>query len=388
MSVIAFIPARGGSKSIPGKNIKFFCGKPLIYWNLYELQKSKVDKIVVATDSDNIKLVVESFNFSKVIIYERSSENSQDTSSTESVMIEYINNSDLSDLDTFILVQATSPFTQTIHFNEGLELFKKYDSVLSCTVTKKFAWREDGVSLNYDINNRPRRQDYQGNLIENGAFYISTVLNIKVTNNRISGKIGIYKMPEYSSLEIDDPIDWILAEQIMKRYIIKNMKRDFSNIKILFSDVDGVLTDAGMYYTENGDEFKKFCTYDGMGLELLQNYGIKIGIITSEDKKLNRRRAQKLKLDYDFHAAKDKLKIIKELCKRENITLNEVAYIGDDINCLELLSNVGIAACPSNAMEKIKSIPNIIQLSKKGGEGVVREFVELILFKDENMERY
>ncbi|MBT4738306.1 MAG: acylneuraminate cytidylyltransferase, partial [Flavobacteriales bacterium] len=84
MSVIAFVPARGGSKSIPEKNIKYFCGKPLIYWNLHELQKSEVDEIVVATDSDNIKLVVESFKFSKVKVYDRSSENSQDTSSTES----------------------------------------------------------------------------------------------------------------------------------------------------------------------------------------------------------------------------------------------------------------------------------------------------------------
>ena len=379
MSVIAFIPARGGSKSIPEKNIKSFCGKPLIYWNLHELQKSNVEKIVVATDSENIKSVVESFNFSKVIVYERNSENSQDTSSTESVMLEYINSSNLSDSDIFMLVQATSPFTQTIHFNEGLELIKKYDSILSCTISKKFAWKEDGVPINYDLNNRPRRQDNKGNLIENGAFYISTVVNIKDSNNRISGNIGIYKMPEYSSVEIDESLDWIVAESLMRRFILNQKRHDFSKIKIFLSDVDGVLTDAGMYYTEGGDEFKKFCAYDGMGMQLLQKSGIKVGILTTEDKQLNRRRAQKLKLDFDFHGSKNKLQIVKALCKSENITLNEVAYIGDDVNCFELLSNVGIAACPGNAMKKIKSIPNIIQLSKKGGEGVVRELVELIL---------
>ena len=151
------------------------------------------------------------------------------------------------------------------------------------------------------------------------------------------------------------------------------------DIKFFFSDVDGVLTDGGMYYTENGDEFKKFCTYDGMGFQLLQRRGIKVGILTTEDRLINKRRAQKLGLDFDFHGAKDKLQIVKDLCKSENITLNEVAYIGDDVNCFELLSNVGIAACPENAVKKIKSIPNIIQLSKKGGEGVVRELVELIL---------
>lgn len=378
MSIIAFIPARGGSKSIPEKNIKSFCGKPLIYWNLQELQNSNADKIVVATDSEKIKNIVNSFNFSKVSVYDRSSENSQDISSTESVMLEYIDSVKLSDSDTFMLVQATSPFTQKNHFNEGLELFEKHDSVLSCCESKRFSWR-DGKALNYDIYNRPRRQDFDGTLIENGAFYISSVSDIKKTNNRISGEIATYKMPDFTYTEIDELEDWIVAESLMKKFILKDKIPYFSKIKIFLSDVDGVLTDAGMYYTENGDEFKKFCTYDGMGFQLLQKSGVKVGMLTTEDRELNRRRAKKLGLDFDFHGAKDKLQIVKELCEREKITLNEVAYIGDDVNCFELLSNVGIAACPNNAVKRIKSIPNIIHLQKNGGEGVVREFVELIL---------
>ncbi len=140
-----------------------------------------------------------------------------------------------------------------------------------------------------------------------------------------------------------------------------------------------MLTDGGMYYTENGDEFKKYSVYDGMGFQLLQKTGVKVGIVTTEDKQMNRRRSNKLGLDYDFHGVKDKLQLIKNLCKQENIFLENIAYIGDDVNCFDLLSNVGVAACPKNAMKKIKSIPNIIQLQKNGGEGVVREFIELIL---------
>ena len=378
MSVIAFIPARGGSKSIPEKNIKSFCGKPLIFWNLQELQNSNADNIVVATDSEKIKNIVNSFNFSKVSVYDRSNENSQDISSTESVMLEYINSINLSDTDTFMLVQATSPFTQKNHFNEGLELFEKHDAVLSCCESKRFSWR-DGKSMNYDIYNRPRRQDFEGTLIENGAFYISSVSDIKKTKNRISGDIATYKMPEFTYTEIDEPEDWIVAESLMKKFILKDKTPDFSKIKIFLSDVDGVLTDAGMYYTENGDEFKKFCTYDGMGFQLLQKTGIKVGILTTEDRELNRRRAKKLGLDFDFHGAKDKLQIVKNLCEKENVSLDEIAYIGDDVNCFELLSNAGISACPMNTVSKIKSIPNIIQLQKNGGDGVVREFVELIL---------
>jgi YrbI family 3-deoxy-D-manno-octulosonate 8-phosphate phosphatase len=378
MSVIAFIPARGGSKSIPEKNIKSFCGKPLIFWNLQELQNSEVNEIIVATDSDKIKSVVNSFGFSKVKVYDRSSKNSQDISSTESVMLEYINSVNLADEDTFMLVQATSPFTQTSHFNEGLSLFKKYDSILTCCESKRFSWRE-GKALNYDIYNRPRRQDHKETLIENGAFYISSVSDIKSTKNRISGNIGIYEMPEFTYTEIDEPEDWIVAEALMNRFVLNSKTLDFSNIKLFLSDVDGVLTDAGMYYTEKGDEFKKFCTYDGMGFQLLQKTGIKVGILTTEDRDLNRRRAKKLGLDFDFHGAKDKLQIVKDLCAKENITLDEVAYIGDDVNCFSLLSNVGIAACPDNAVPKIKAIPNIMQLKKNGGDGVVREFVELFL---------
>ena len=380
MSVIAFIPARGGSKSIPGKNIKDFCGRPLIYWNLFALEKSElIDEVVVATDSENIFKKVKEFNFSKVKLYKRSPENAQDHSTSEAIMLEYINYAKLSSTDTFMLVQATSPFTRTEDFNNGLNLMSTYDTVFSCAKIKRFIWNKDGNPLNYDHNNRPRRQDFDGTFMENGAFCISSVSDIIYHNNRISGNIGICEMPEYTFVEIDEVEDWIMAEQLFLKHHSSEYKTNFNKIKLLLSDVDGVLTDAGMYYTEDGDEFKKFCTYDGMGFQLLQKTGIKVGILTTEDRNLNKRRAIKLGLDFDFHGAKDKLKIVKDLCIKENITIDEVAYIGDDINCFSLLSHVGIAACPNNAVDKIKAIPNIIQLNKNGGEGVVREFVELIL---------
>ena len=157
-------------------------------------------------------------------------------------------------------------------------------------------------------------------------------------------------MAEYTFVEIDEVEDWIMAEQLFIKNHSSDYKFNFNKIKLLLSDVDGVLTDAGMYYTENGDEFKKFCTYDGMGFQLLQKTGIKVGILTTEDRSLNRRRAKKLGLDFDFHGAKDKLQIVKDLCIKENISLDEVAYIGDDVNCFSILSHVGIAACPNNAV--------------------------------------
>jgi len=191
----------------------------------------------------------------------------------------------------------------------------------------------------------------------------------------------VCEMPEYTAVEIDEEEDWIIAESLMKRYILREEKLKPKKIKLFVSDVDGVLTDAGMYYSESGDELKKFNTHDGMAFQLLREKGIKTAIVTSEDTKLVSSRAKKLKVDYLYQGKMHggKLDAVLDICNIEKISIDQVAYIGDDINCFELLSSVGVAACPSNSTPKIKSIPNIILLQKKGGEGVVREFVEEIL---------
>ncbi|HPI11712.1 MAG TPA: HAD hydrolase family protein [Catalimonadaceae bacterium] len=152
-----------------------------------------------------------------------------------------------------------------------------------------------------------------------------------------------------------------------------------AKIKIFLTDVDGVLTDAGMYYTESGDELKKFNTHDGMGMKLIQQAGVKTGIITTENTKIVERRAAKLKVDYLYQGVYPKVNAAKEICEKEGVSLDEVAYIGDDVNCLELLSCVGLAACPANALPKIKAIPGIKILEKAGGEGAVREFIDWIM---------
>ena len=378
---IAFIPARCGSKSIPFKNIKKFCNKPLIYWTLKALEDSKIDEVYVATDCEKIKEVVNSFSFSKVKIYERDKKNATDLASTESVILEFLNKFSFKSEVLFFLVQATSPFTKSIDFDNALDLLfqKKADSLLTCARVKKFIWKENGEPLNYDYHNRPRRQEFKGILIENGAFYINRVGNIVKYKNRLSGKIAIYEMPEYTMIELDEEYDWIIAENLMYKYVL-SYNRNIKPIKLFVSDVDGTLTDAGMYYGNNGEELKKFNTHDGKGFELLKKAGIKMAIITSENTKIVSNRAKKLKVDYLYQGVehKSKLEAVKKICKKENISLDEVAYIGDDINCKELLENVGLAACPANAVEEIKNIPNIIHLSKKGGEGAVREFIDFI----------
>ena len=158
-------------------------------------------------------------------------------------------------------------------------------------------------------------------------------------------------------------------------------QKSTTKIKLLLTDVDGVMTNGGMYYTADGDVMKKFHVHDGMGLQLLQQTGVKVGIITSENNQIVQKRFEKLHLDFLTQGQRNqgKLTTAKAICEQMGIGLQEVAYIGDDVNCMELLQQVGLAACPSNATELIKRIPGIIVLKKKGGEGCVREFVEVII---------
>jgi len=382
--VIAFIPVRGGSKSIPLKNIKPFCGKPLVCWNIEALEQcEEVDEIIVATDSDKIEETVTSQSYKKTKVYRRSAENACDTASTESVMLEYIHYAQLPDDDIFMLVQATSPLTETVHFTEALDLYGKgeYDSILTCVRNYRFFWNEDGTSMNYDYKNRPRRQNFSGMLMENGAFYINKVRNILESGNRLSRHIGIYEMPEYTATEIDEPDDWIVLENLMRKHVLSKRKEVKKPIKLFLCDVDGTLTDGGMYYSEKGDELKKFNTRDGMGFQLLREAGIKTGIITSEDTKIVENRAKKLKVDFLSQGKRNggKLAVAKEICEQLGITLDEVAYIGDDVNCVELLEAVGLKACPADACEEVKAITGIQIMTKKGGEGCVREFIELMI---------
>ena len=148
-------------------------------------------------------------------------------------------------------------------------------------------------------------------------------------------------------------------------------------IKLILTDIDGVWTDGGMYYDQTCNEWKKFHTYDSAGVLFAHQNNIPVGIITGETTEIVRRRAEKLKVDYLYQGVKNKIEIAKRICEELGITLDEVAYIGDDLGDIELLKAVGIAGVPASAPTYIRKLSNI-KLYKNGGEGVFREFVEKI----------
>lgn len=381
--IVAFIPVRGGSKGIPSKNIKDIAGKPLVYWTANAASQCElIDKVYVSTDSDQIKSVVNGLNLPKVEVISRSEATATDTASTESALLEFTENHSS---ESVILIQATSPLLTAEDLTKAVQIHaKEGKSLLSVVRQKRFIWKETEngtvVPVNYDFNHRPRRQEFDGFLVENGAFYITKRTALLAAQNRLSGDVVAYEMAEESYYEIDEPEDWKIIEQLLlnKTKASSPVKKD---IKLVLTDVDGVLTDAGMYYSESGDELKKFNTHDGMGFKLLREAGYKTGIVTSEVTTIVENRAKKLKADFLYQGKEHggKLQAAQEICKALNISLDQVAYIGDDINCFDLLNSVGLAACPANALPKIKSVPAINVLTKKGGEGVFREFVHEIM---------
>ncbi|WP_104753508.1 KdsC family phosphatase [Helicobacter salomonis] len=152
-------------------------------------------------------------------------------------------------------------------------------------------------------------------------------------------------------------------------------------VKVFLCDCDGTLTDGGMYYLENGQQFKKFSVADGIGFELLKAAGIKTGILTGEITPIVEHRAKKLKLDYLYQGCspQGKLEAARAICALEKISLEQVAYVGDDVNDLPLLEQVGLKACVQNAQESLKTLPGVVILKHKGGEGAVRELINSIL---------
>lgn len=380
---VAFIPVRGGSKSIPLKNIKEIAEKPLVYWVTKAANSCEaIDEVYIATDSTKIRDIVMGFGFEKVRVIGRAKATATDTASTESAMLEFAKTYRF---DNIALIQATSPLLTGSDLDGGFALFsmENTDSVLSVVRQKRFNWKvnEQGyaISTNYNYENRPRRQDFDGYLVENGAFYITSRKALLSSRNRLSGNIRAYEMDDSTYFEIDEQSDWeIVEKQLDQRKILERRKTNVAEIKMLLTDCDGCLTDSGMYYTENGDEFKKFNTKDGMAVSMLRNRGIKVGIITGESRELNVRRANKLKIDILEQGCKNKLEKVIEAADKYNLNLSELAYIGDDINDIEVIKKVGFGACPRDAVEGVKMVASYV-CRAKGGEGVLREVAEQIL---------
>jgi len=229
--IVAMIPARGGSKGIPDKNIKMIAGKPLVYYAIEAANKSNlIDKVYVSTESEKIaKLCSMGAN-----IHMRDPKCATDEASTASVMRDF---SDAIDYDYLVVIQCTSPLLTADDLNFGVTkcLSGRYDSLVSVVRQHRFVWREEicnacpvdykqfdtwsnreAMPVNHEVYYRPRRQDWEGMLVENGAFIIRERKSFLETDARLSGRVGLYEMSEDSYIEIDNYNDFIMVERLLE----------------------------------------------------------------------------------------------------------------------------------------------------------------------------
>lgn len=376
---IGFIPLRKGSKGIKNKNKKKIAGRPLFSWVLAEALFSSLDEIYVYTDDiEIIDYIKAEYHWtSKIKVLMRSEESATDVASTETAMLEFCKREEI-DFDVFCLLQATSPMTKASDIDACLDKIEKenFTSALTAVKTHRFIWNADGTAQNYDVFKRPRRQDFEGILIENGAVYATTKKALLESNNRISGSVGIVEMPEETLVEIDSITDWTILETLLFERQKKDKKPNRINHLVL--DVDGVFTDGCVYYDSEGEMAKKFNMRDGMGLEIIRQHDVKVIVITSENSELVKQRMKKLKIDTAFFGVKDKYAFLLNFAKENAISFNNIAYCGDDVNDLANICAAGWSFAPQDAVLEVKQHVDVI-LACKSAEGAIRELCEFIL---------
>lgn len=372
--VVALVPLRGGSKSIPGKNIRPIAGKPLCAWTLEAAcGASCIQEVWVSTDSEEIARTVRALGL-PVQVLMRPAELATDTASTESVMLHFV---EQVPCDVLVTLQATSALTRPEDLEAAFRLFTEggHDSLLTGVLTKRFFWTPDGRPLNYIPRSRPRRQDFQGSVMENGAFYITRRETLLAERCRLGGRIAVHVLPEESAVEIDEPADWTVVERLLSS---RRPPARGPAIRVLFCDVDGTLTDGGMYYAREGESLKRFSTRDAKGLELLRQAGIEVAIVTSEDSDIVRARCRKLGIQECHCGVSDKRSFVEQYCAKRSIPQEAAAFVGDDLNDLEALRWVGLSACPADAVPQVRLACSRV-LEARGGHGAVRELCDHLL---------
>jgi YrbI family 3-deoxy-D-manno-octulosonate 8-phosphate phosphatase len=284
----------------------------------------------------------------------------------------------LVDFDILATIQATSPLVSSTDLDLAVEQFLREgsDSLLTGVLVRRFFWSIEGQPLNYDPFHRPFTQNFQGSIMENGAFYLTKRYILENYRNRVGGKIGIFRMADQTATDIDDPQDW----ETVERHLIANgncLATKAKQIKIIISDFDGVWTDNKVYTLGPTEEAVCCSKSDSLALDVFRSrFDLPILVVSKEKNEILKTRCAKLQLEATPPVDHKRRAIDRELGAR-GLSWAEVCYIGNDINDLECFSSAGLTFCPSDAVFEIKSEADYI-LSRPGGNGAVREMLELL----------
>lgn len=384
IDVTCIIPARAGSKGLPGKNVRNLCGRPLLAWTvLAAIEACGRGAVFVTTDDPEIKAVARCYG---ATVIDRPDELALDISSSEDALIHALkaiesNSGELPERVVFL--QCTSPLTLPVDIRAAVSKMdeEQADSVFSASASHRFLWRPapDGgaVGINHDLRARLRRQDRDPEYAENGAIYAMKTTGFLETKHRFFGKTSVSVMPEERSWEIDSKTDFAVAEVLMReRLQSERLTLLPETIGAVVFDFDGVMTDNRVITDQSGVEAVSCDRSDGLGLARLRTAGLRLLVLSTERNPVVAARCAKLGLEC-IHGEEDKATRLVKWLGDEGIDPATTVYVGNDRNdmgCLELVGcPVVVADAYPEALQRA-----LLVLDKPGGHGAVRELCDLI----------
>ncbi|MEX0161099.1 MULTISPECIES: cytidylyltransferase domain-containing protein [unclassified Microbacterium] len=388
--VVAIIPARGGSKGVPRKNLRRVGGVSLIERAVRTASETDgIDLVVVSTDDDEIAAVSEAAG---ARVVRRPADISGDTASSESAILHALDvlEGEGEPAEVVAFLQATSPFIAQDALSSAVREVRerRADSVFAAHETYGFLWSRRGrgessaegradagaaVALNHDAAHRPRRQDREPHFLETGAFYVFRADGFREARHRFFGRIRIVEVPEWTAIEIDDEQQLRIARALAALH--ESPER--VPVRAIVTDFDGVHTDDTATVDADGVERVRVSREDGMGVSLLRRAGIPMLILSTEVNAVVRARAEKLRVPV-LHGIDDKESALRGWAEEVGIPLADIAYLGNDVNDLPALRIVGWPVAVADAHPLVLEAARVV-LSRAGGHGAVRELIERVL---------
>jgi YrbI family 3-deoxy-D-manno-octulosonate 8-phosphate phosphatase len=390
MEILALIPARGGSRGIPRKNLQVVAGRPLLAHTISAAQATPaITRVVVSTDDAEIEGVARDCGAEVV---RRPAEISGDTASSESALLHALTRlrrDEGYDPDLVVFLQATSPLREPEDITNAIDslIGAGADSLFSACVQQGFVWRRDGddvASFTYDHRSRPRRQDAHEDVMENGSIYIFKPWVLEKEGNRLGGKIAVYPMSVRDSFQIDEPGDLELVEILFAHRPARRAVPDVRGVELVAMDFDGVMTDNRVLTDQDGRESVWANRADGWGIARLREAGVEVIVISTEANSVVAARCRKLEVEC-LQGCADKLGALQDVARQRGLEAPAIAYIGNDVNDLECLEWVGTAFVVADADPAARAVAHHVTRAP-GGHGAVREVCDLMLAQKMDVE--
>ena len=383
METLAIIPARGGSKGLPRKNLLPVGGKPLVAHSIaHALATPEISRVIVSTDDPAI---AEAARAAGAEVVRRPAELSTDTATSESALrhvLDELGRIEGYRPDLVAFLQPTSPIRKPDDLSRAIAILQEEgaDSLFAARPNEQYIWRVEGLevrSLSYDYRHRLRRQDAPEDLAENGSFYFFKPWVLLETGNRLGGKIAVHRMGYRESFQVDTAEDLALIERLMTAEPQASPTATAADaVRLLVFDFDGVMTDNRVWTDQDGRESVACYRGDGLGLARVKRAGIRVLVLSTEKNPVVSARCRKLGLEC-VQGSDNKLAALVRYCGVHGFRAADVAYVGNDINDLECLRWVGLPVAVADAEAEALAAARWAT-TRRGGYGAVREVCDAI----------